>query len=546
MALPMHEAQLGIEMDQRALHREVATTFGVELTELAGWHINRIRPDGAIDAEVPLASIDVDAVPTDPENIERLIGLFDEYAEEAGGTGQRDAVVIAHVPGEGFFMVDGFHRHGVQTQRGEPRLNGVVEPNRTYEQVVKRQLEYARKHPEVEFARQVEWMQSVWDRSELSEQIPNVLTAFRAFQDTYADNKTDDVELIDALSDADYEAVREWVKEKSQEWGYTPKQIREKLARAESFDPELMQLVYQKKGNPPEGRIGLGHVEAVTEIYGYEFEIQKEVVQLVVEHQLTVAQTQLLIGKIENHSPATAAQVRKIAKSIDIRAIRAESRIRGTGGKPVNASLAQARKASDQDLLGVVRERLDSMSTAALENHDWSVRDAKLAKDVAIGLGLMVVGLSEGGAFTQRELRDAKTTFERYARRLGRLCTEESPEDKNLKRHEAWGLTFKLYDDDVAPTVVLDGKAQFDLDDTASTVLYRVAQEPPGVDHPATAIKRWLDELGFSKEDEKLASEADIRIAITQIDKKLGSLSKQGHLIIRTGGQRQIRFGLVG
>lgn len=433
MAIPMHEARLDMDLEQLALHQQVAGILDVHPDSIADWHINRIRDDGAIDAEVPLTTIDVEGVPTDPRNVEELIKRFDKYEQEVGGTGQRDAVVIGHVPGEAFYMVDGFHRHEVQTLRGKPALHATVEPNLTYEQVVKRRLEYARTHAEIEFARQVDWIQSAWERTPMSEQIPNVLTAFRAFQEDYAHYKTDDVEQIDALSEQEYATVCEWVAQSSRDWGYTPREIRENLARAESFDPELMQLVYQKKGVPPEGRIGLGHVEAITETYPGEFDFQQEIVSMVIDHQLSVAQTKILIDKIEAHSPSTLANLQKVVKGIDISNIRAEGRTKYSSR---GSSTGKAKVDTDYGLLNAIRGRLDDMQTAALEENRWATPEANAALDVIVGLSVIIVGLSEADepVIDQKALHEAATIFDRLAKDLGKLSlSPETPQDINKK-----------------------------------------------------------------------------------------------------------------
>ncbi len=318
----------GVDDDKPELREEAARLLRRPIEGIADWRIHRIREDGAIDAHVPLTDLTVMEVPIDPFNVERLIGLFNQRAKEAGGTGQRDAIVAGDVPGEKTYMLDGFHRHTVQRIRGEKWLHSTVEPNLTYEQVVKRQLEYANTHPEIEFARQLEMIQTVWERTPWSEQIPLVLTAFRACQDDYRLKGTSDIGLIDSLSDDDYLAIREWVTSLCADWGYVPSEIRENLASVESFDPELMRLVYRKRRIPPVGRIGMAHVEEITKAYPYEYDMQRAVVDLVIAHELVPRETALLVKEINQLQALTGIEVAQVAKEINFLELKAKARKR--------------------------------------------------------------------------------------------------------------------------------------------------------------------------------------------------------------------------
>ena len=307
----------------------VATLLDVRASDLAGWHINRVRDDGAVDAYVPICDLSVEGVPVDPLNVERLVKLFDKRAKEKGGTGQRDPIVVGHVPNEAFYVLDGFHRHAVQEIRGQSHLHATIELNLTYEQVVQRRLEYAATHPEVEFSRQIEWIQSAWQRTEWVEDIPNVLTAFRAIQEDYAHAKTDDVELIDALTEAEYAQICTWVMRMSKEWGLAPAEIREKLASVESFDPELLPKVFKRKGPTPLGRISLQHVAVIKSTYPGEFDMQGAIVDIVATHGLSSQQTALLIDELEMQKPVSIEDLTKAAAGVDFIALKAQTRKSG-------------------------------------------------------------------------------------------------------------------------------------------------------------------------------------------------------------------------
>ncbi len=326
------EGSLALAIGQGDLIAEAVSIFGVAPAELAGWDIWRIRNDGLIEATVPLDQIQTEGVPTDPRNVEELVKDLDKTAKQRGGTGQRDPAVVCHVPGEGFFLVDGFHRHQAQLQRGEESLLVTVEPNQVFDTVVARRLYYAKNHTEIEFARQVEWMQENWDRTEWKSILPNVLTAFRAADVEYFADEPTERALIDGLSDEQFEGVSEWVRTKSKEWGYTPKQIREKLAKAEGFDPELMQLVYQKQGKPPEGRIGLGHVEVISEVYPGEYDLQAIIVDFVTGHGFSVPFTRLVLEQVERHNTSSPKKLKQAIAKINIRELRTSSQSRSNGG----------------------------------------------------------------------------------------------------------------------------------------------------------------------------------------------------------------------
>lgn len=379
----------GGEILKSPLAGEVAGLLGVTAKALAGWEINRIREDGAIDANIPLDQMDVAGVPTDPKNVKRLVGLFDERAEEVGGTGQRDPIVVGHVPGDGFYVLDGFHRHETQTQRSVSHLHSTVEPNLTYDQVVQRRLEYAHTHPEIEFARQVEWVQSAWDRTQWSETMPSVLTAFRAFQDDYAEEETPDVEVIDNLEEDVYEQVRTWVATQSRAWGLTPRQIRENLAKVEMFNRDLLPLVYKGPGQAPAGRIGLSHVEVITGTYAGEVDIQQAVVDLVVNERLNAGQTASMIRQIEDSAPMTPADVRKAAKKIDFVELKGtKERSRPAGFGNVSSGRVAVRAEVEVEptvsaMLSDMRGRLPEIQADA-EEGNWGAKDKDNALEISL------------------------------------------------------------------------------------------------------------------------------------------------------------------
>lgn len=411
MAGKSRESSSGAEAEQHHLLQRAAEVLGVKTSELKGWKINYISSEGLINAEIPIDAVDATGLPTDPLNLDDLIVLLQEFEEEmGGGTGQRDPVVVCHVPGEAFYLVDGFHRHEAQALRGKSTLLATIEPNKTYEQVVKRQLEYTTTHAEVEFARQVLLMQSVWERTEWAAQIPQIMTAFRAVKEDYAYDGTDDVELINDLSDKDYADICNWAKKMSKEWGYTPKEIREQLALSESFDPNLMFYVYQKKGTPPEGKIGRGHIEPITEIYAGEFDFQARVVELIIEHHLTIAQTRAVLHEIENSNTVSLDEMNKAIDELDIDYIvtktnRAVASSRSVGSRAPKASISDA---STSELILALQNRF---SNGAESN----VGDPELAIDVVAALSRAIIKLGEAEPRSLRQLQSSlgilATTF---------------------------------------------------------------------------------------------------------------------------------------
>jgi len=551
MTVSEEKIVLASELEQVELLDRAAEILGIDVTEISGWHINRIRPDGLIDADVPLLDLNVECVPTDPVNVEDLIQKFNEYEAERGGTGQRDAVVVGHVPGDAFYLADGFHRHEVQRIRGKEVLNATITPNLTYEEVVKLRIEYAKTHPEIEFARQVEWMQSVWEDSPWCSEIPNVLTAFRAFEDDYADKyESDEVEKIDALDDLAYESICDWVKQKSKEWGYTPKEIREKLAKAECFDPELMRLVYQRQGKAPEGRISIAHVEVITETYANEFDFQAAVVGLVISHRLTVAQTKLLIDKIEENSPSTVQALMQVVESINIDDIKRDIK-RSLYGNKYQQRATQVDKANDAALLQALKQRLEEMQDGDM---GWEADDAKLALETMLGLTKAVLTAAKGidPVLDQQTLREKLERIKEAAASMGNLAVisesvPPSKEDINRKVHELWGLSFKTYENDT-PTVYIDGKGRREISDAAAATLYVLAGEEPGktksVAEAVELIKTKLADLMVlplrDSEQEKA-----VRSAFYEIDSMLRKCEKDNHVIFRSGATRVVHIGLI-
>lgn len=345
------------ETMQHQLKHEVAAIFDEPLDLLEGWTINRIRPDGAVDAYVPLDQLSVMDVPTDPVNIDWLVGLFNKRAAEVGGTGQRDPVVVGHVYDDAFYMLDGFHRHTVQEIRGESHLHATVEPNLTYEQVVKRQIEYTQGHPEIEFARQVEMIQSLWDKTPWKGLMPNVLTAFRAFQDDYAlVSEQGEIGLIDSLSDEVYQQVRVWVASTCKDWGLTPKEIREKLLQIEGFDPRLATRIYTKKGKTPEGKISLGQVEVIRDIYPGEVDLQDAIVDVVISRGLSVEQTKKLVEIVEADEPVYPEDIRTTVEGIDFGNLKSSVKSSKMQGNRTLGSVRYSRMSTGLELESTLEE----------------------------------------------------------------------------------------------------------------------------------------------------------------------------------------------
>lgn len=538
------------EVDQSLIRRQVAEMLALDEEAIADWRIHRIRDDGLIDADIPLDCIDVQGVPVDEANVHRLMGLLDTYEAEVGGTGQRDAVVIGNVRGEAAYMVDGFHRHAAQTVRGKQYINAVVEPDLTYEQVVKRRIEYAHTHTEIEFARQVEWMQSVWERTDWAGQLPNVLTAFRAFQSDYALHKTDDVALIDGLTDEDYQHIRHWVKTKSEEWGYTPAQIRERLALVESFDPELMKLVYQRKGTPPEGRIGLGHVEVITETYGGEFDMQKVIAEAIIAHGLTIAEAKLLIEKAESTGPISSEDLLEALSDVDIEELKLELTAKKKPSVRPNASPKRIDDIDDAQLFELLQKRLtDPRHIYAMRQ--WRNGEFASASQLVTTLANSII-LFAGVDSAERNRPSASEIDSRaLAQSLGTLSMrfaeiadrqeQNSPEALNLRQHEEWGLTFTVYPDE-APRVLIGGRGQDKLSELSAAILYVVARQNPGLPYADEDIKRWIDKLGVFDEP---VDQKDVRGAIYESEGRFKEIGKERHIVLRSGGRRQVYFGLI-
>lgn len=375
------------ENTKQTLHEIVADLLGIDIHEIAEWQINRIRDDGAIDAYIPLSNLNVEGVPTDPANVKRLVKLFNDRAKEIGeGTGQRDPIVVGHVPGDGFYVLDGFHRHEVQRQRSVTYLHATIEPNLTFEQVVQRRLEYANTHPEIEFARQVEWVQSAWDRTPWSEYIPNVLTAFRAFEDDYFFDGTDDVTLIDSLDDVTYENIRNWIAVQCKVWGYTPKEIRDNLTKVDLFNRDLLHLIYKGKGYPPLGRIGLQHVRAILDVYSGETDMHEAVVSIILKYKLTVAQTQEFIKQVERRSPLTGEDLIRASHSINFAEIKniSNSRKKRLGFGVIHSARENESEAMNvQELLKEIKDVLPALQNDA-HSRKWSTAETNTALDIAV------------------------------------------------------------------------------------------------------------------------------------------------------------------
>ncbi len=549
------EAQGAIAVDiaQDDLRRQAAENLGEDLSYIDGWHINHITLEGFIDAEVPIPIIKADDVTVDPATVDDLVEKFNEHEAEFGGTGQRDPGVLGHVPGEGNPLIDGFHRKRTQEVRGKPTLHVIVRPRMTYEEVVKLRLEYAAKHTSIVLPRQVEWVQSAWDRTPWAKKIPNVLTAFRAIKPDYADFRTPDVKDIDALSNADYDAICAWTKDMCRAWKLKPDDVRKNLSLADGLAPDLLKLVYQRKGSPPAGRLGTGHVEAILETYAGEEDIQRVIVQSVFNFGLTIRETKHFIDAVEEHYPQTAADVSQAIEEIDIRHIRSLARSSGGGsggggsGGGASTKPASLRDLPDGELLQALNARLDG-TNGDMYPEGWQAPDILAALHSLAQMSRLAIKALNGsradGELSTTVVAQAAEMLGRASARLSAFVEEAplTPAETNRKEHSSWGLDFKVYEGDT-PSLMLNGKTMFGVDELITGMLFVVAGEKPGLTLELGDIKNRMIEMGYVFSE--TGTDKALKQALNSMEALLKQEGLEGHLVIRTGGQRKVHVALI-
>lgn len=362
--------------------------------------INRIRDDGAIDAYVPLGEIDTGNVPIDPGNLKIVKDLLEERSRETGGTGQRDPVVIGYVQREGLFLLDGYHRYAAQEERGIDKLHATVELMPRFDDVVKRRLEYARTHKKIAFARQVGWIQELWDRTDWSEQIPNVISAFRACRDDYAFDRSEDVALIDSLSDKDFSSVRNWLREHCDEWSLGINDFFEELKTVEGISSNLVPLIFSQAGKVPPGRIGRSSAEAVVEVYPGEYDIQEAVVKRIIDHKLSKDQVKTFLDYLENNTPLSAEDVDRLSAAIDFNRLSTAKKFQ-TNHRRNRISQQRMETMNAIDVVQMLRHIISELHDASVSN---TLTDGDLdnIKAVYAGLGAIILRNSEDDDLVDR------------------------------------------------------------------------------------------------------------------------------------------------
>lgn len=191
----------------------------------------------------------------------------------------------------------------------------------------------------------------------------------------------------------------------------------------------------------------------------------------------------------------------------------------------INAERDVARTAERLDATVV---RGEEVTPEMLDN----LRDAlSAAKALLRKVGDLSLSLSEGIA----------ENSDREEEELPEVIIEDP--EANMKRHLKWGLSFKVYEDEPAPTVIIDGKGQFDLDDVSSGILYAVSRKQVGQAFSVDQIQDLLQELGF--DPRTVANSIAIRKSIHIISKRLTERGKPDHALTRDGRLRQVYFGLI-
>lgn len=365
IAEPTEASLATAKHQQEKIKSHAIDSMGVTKSELKGWEFHFYdETNGTFIADMPLGAVDTNDMPTDPERIDEVHDLLEEAETLEGGTGQRDACVVCHVKDEGFFLVDGFHRHKVQTARGKTSLRVKIIPNCSYDDVTRLQVEYTRKqHKPIEFSRIVDIMQKNWLRTEWAGdapgKLPTVLLAFNSTDPDYWAEDPEDQRRLEAVEPDTQEEIDEWVAVKSEEWGYSPAKLRENLALADGLAPDLVQRTLVGR-RLPEGYLRPSHGVVIAKFFPGDYVLQRAMFDVAASEQLSIGATELVAREVED--AATPKALFKAVGSLDLTAIKAQARAakKGQSGRESGADTDDSalNDASFAELLNAVNDRL--------------------------------------------------------------------------------------------------------------------------------------------------------------------------------------------
>ncbi len=252
---------------------------------------------------IPIYSIELEAVLTDPDHVASL------QESMAGKRGQISPITVRAREGDTIIydVIDGFHRAealvGLARETGQTiTAKSVVVYGCSDEELFDLRVLAANSVRSVKFARMAQWMQrsfqsTQWANGQIRKLIKKGdITIAQVFSLAQLDTPGSKLGLMSQEADE----LKEWARKKAKQWNRPISSLVEELRTVEVAAPDLVNQV-RAGGGGHEGRGVLTHarLKAIVTYLPGEWELQREVVQLVLRYNFIadeVSRLAFLIG----------------------------------------------------------------------------------------------------------------------------------------------------------------------------------------------------------------------------------------------------------
>ncbi len=270
-----------------------------------------------IQARVPLEVIFNEDVPVNQSHVEDLKKLIRLEANENGGTGQLQAILLGEIPGRSRFAVmDGFHRIPAVEQLGRRDILANIRLNCDWEKVIDLRIAAARSHEVVKFARLVDWIEDAWSMTQWSYYV----SALQAVSFTYKKRDAPEYAVTGkrlGFSPEEAEQIRFWVNDKCARWNIGTSSIYHYLSAAAIADPLLIKSARESQPGHRAEVVTPLQLHAIAQALPYQFEKQQLVARLTVASRLPIAKARALALEIFDSATIADAIAKIEAINVD-------------------------------------------------------------------------------------------------------------------------------------------------------------------------------------------------------------------------------------
>lgn len=251
------------------------------------------REGNLIDAHVPMEFIQKpDDVPLDPNHVAELTAQIKAKAERDGGTGQRVAITLGHVPGVPLLQVtDGYHRYEALRVLNQGTVFATIEQFSSMAEVWDARIRNT-PHRNIRFARIIDFIPQAWALTPWA----NRINALQAFQ-TGAFSNISGTKM--GLTERETQDARVWIAAKSEEWGLKPGSIYQQLLTGQFISPALIRRSRERGGKDKLARLSPQHLTVIGRALKHEFGLQHIVADAVDDLGLSARQTGLLAVSLQ-------------------------------------------------------------------------------------------------------------------------------------------------------------------------------------------------------------------------------------------------------